>query len=131
MWYHDDMTKDELYDYTTEMVKRAGITDTDFLETFMYSLDEHPQIKEEYMYYLEHGSYLCSYTIEGVSITDIIIWQMDHFKALLDNVESQNKGNPYRMTLLGFDTMMKMTDDPASYISKMRTTTGTDYLGKY
>ncbi len=131
MWYHDDMTKDELYDYTTEMVKRAGITDTDFLETFMNSLDEHPQIKEEYMYYLEHGSYLCSYTIEGVSIADIIIWQMDHFKALLDNAESQNKGNPYRMTLLGFDTMMKMTDDPASYISKMRTTTGTDYLGKY
>ena len=56
---------------------------------------------------------------------------MDNFKALLDNAEAQNKGNPYKMTLLGFDTMMKMAGDPGTYISKMRATTGTDYLGKY
>lgn len=125
------MTNNELYSYTEELVKRAGISDNGFTERFVNTLNEHPEIKDEYIYYLEHGSYSCAYTIEGCSIADIIIWQMDNFKALLDNAEAQNKGNPYKMTLLGFDTMMKMADDPATYIAKMRATTGTDYLGKF
>ncbi len=125
------MTDEELRIYTEELVKRAGIPDTGYAERFIDSLGEHPEIKNEYLYYLEHGSYSCAYTIEGCSVADIIIWQMDNFKALLDNAEAQNKGNPYRMTLLGFDTMIKMADDPCTYLAKMRATTGTDYLGKF
>ena len=125
------MTDAEIYGYTEELVKRAGISDASFLPEFIKALGEHPDIKKEYIYYLEHGSFNCAYTIEGCSVADIIIWQMDNFKALLDNAEAQNKGNPYKMTLLGFDTMMKMADDPGTYIAKMRATTGTDYLGKY
>ena len=125
------MTDKELYSYTEELVKRAGISDTGFTDWFINALGEHPEIRDEYVYYLEHGSYSCAYTIEGCSIADIIIWQMDNFKALLDNAEAQNKSNPYKMTLLGFDTMMKMAEDPATYITKMRATTGTDYLGKF
>ena len=125
------MTDAEIYEYSEELVKRAGIEDPGYPGNFVAALGEHPQVKDEYIYYLEHGSYSCTYTIEGCSIADIIIWQMDNFKALLDNAEAQNKGNPYRMTLLGFDTMMKMADDPGTYITKMRATTGTDYLGKF
>lgn len=125
------MTDNELYAYTAELVKRAGIEDDGYTYRFVAALGEHPAIRDEYIYYLEHGSYSCTYTIEGCSIADIIIWQMDNFKALLDNADAQNKGNPYKMTLLGFDTMMKMADDPGTYISKMHATTGTDYLGKY
>ena len=125
------MTDNELYAYTAELVKRAGIEDVGYTDGFVAALGEHPAIRDEYIYYLEHGSYSCTYTIEGCSIADIIIWQMDNFKALLDNAEAQNKGNPYKMTLLGFDTMIKMAGDPGTYISKMHATTGTDYLGKY
>jgi len=125
------MTDKELYSYTEELVKRAGISDTGYTDRFVNALGEHQEIRDEYVYYLEHGSFSCAYTIEGCSIADIIIWQMDNFKALLDNAEAQNKSNPYKMTLLGFDTMMKMAEDPTTYITKMRATTGTDYLGKF
>ncbi len=125
------MNNDKLYAYTEEMVRRAEITDPCYIDGFLKSLNEHPDIKDEYIWYLNHGSYACTYTIEGFSVADIIIWQTDNFKALLDNAEAQNKHNPYKMTLYGFDTMMKMADDPVTYIAKMRETTGTDYLGKY
>lgn len=125
------MNNEELYRYTEEMVRRAEITDPGYSERFLRALDKHPDIKDEYIWYLNHGSYSCTYTIEGCSIADIIIWQTDNFKALLDNAEAQNKHNPYKMTLYGFDTMMKMADDPGTYTAKMRATTGTDYLGKY
>ena len=125
------MTDTELIEYTKELVKRADITDVGFTDRYLNALNEHKKIKEEYIYYLLNGSYSCAYTIKGCSIADIVIWQMDNFKALLDNAEAQNKGNPYRMTILGFDTMMKKEDDPDTYISKMRATTGTDYLGKF
>ena len=125
------MTDAEIYTYTEELAKRAGISDPGYTERFVAALGEHPGVKGEYVYYLEHGSYSCDYTVEGCSVADIIIWQMDNFKALLDNAEAQNKGNPYKMTLSGFDTMMKMADDPTAYIAKIRATTGTDYIGKF
>ena len=125
------MSDEELYQYTEELVKRADITEPEYCSSFVESLGEHSKIRDEYIYYLLHGSYLCSYTIEGCSVADIIIWQMDNFKALLDNADAQNKGNPYKMTLSGFMTMMKIEDDPQKYIAKMRATTGTDYIGKF
>lgn len=125
------MSSEELIAYTNELVKRAGIEDPDYPERFVRSLYGHPQIRGEYIHYLTHGSYSCAYSVEGYSIADIIIWQTDNFKALMDNANAQNKNNPYRMTLLGFDTMMKLQDNPDAFISKMSSTTGTDYLGKY
>ena len=106
------MSSEELIAYTNELVKRAGIEDPDYPERFVKSLDEHPQIRDEYIHYLTHGSYSCAYSVEGYSI-------------------AENKNNPYRMTLLGFDTMMKLQDNPDAFISKMSSTTGTDYPGKY
>ncbi len=125
------MTDNDLYTYTEELVKRAEIKEEGYTDRFLKDMQNHPKIKEEYFFYLMNGSYSCAYTIKGVSIADIIIWQMDHFKALLDNAEAMNKGNPYKMTLLGFDTMIKMEENPDLYIAKMRATTGTDYLGKF
>ncbi len=125
------MKDEELRTYTEELIRWSGTEEEGFLDRFLDGLNTYPSIRDEYVYYLTHGSYLCEYTIAGCSIADIVIWQMDNFKALLDNKESQIKDNPYRMTLAGFDTMMKMEKDPERYISKIRSTTGTDYLGKY
>ena len=125
------ISDNELHTYTEELVRRAEIKEEGYTDRFLDSMQNHPKVKQEYTFYLMNGSYSCAYMIKGVSIADIIIWQMDHFKALLDNAEAMNKGNQYKMTLLGFDTMMKMEDDPDSYIAKMRATTGTDYLGKF
>jgi len=126
------MTRDELLIYTTELARRARESSPErYAEKLVNNIVGREQVLKEYLTYLNTGKFLCDYSVSGYTIADIIIWQMDHFKALLDNQESQNKGNEYKMVLGGFQTMMDIEDRPEKYLSLMKETTGTDYLGKY
>ena len=67
----------------------------------------------------------------GYSVVDIMVWQMDHFKAQMDRGRDDMKNNGDKMLLLAFDTMLKMEKEPARYVDLMQSETGTDYEGKY
>ena len=126
------MKKEELLMYTTELARRANEDNADsYANSFVEKIIAKKEILGEYENYLTTGRFLCNYSICGYTIADIIIWQMDHFKALLDNHLSQNKGNQYKMVLGGFTTMMDMEEHPEKYVAMMQETTGSDFLGKY
>lgn len=65
------------------------------------------------------------------TIIDIMVWQMDHFKAELDRDRYEMKHNRGRMLLRAFDTMLRMQKEPEKYKAMMQSETGTDYPGKY
>lgn len=126
------MTEEELLLYTIELARRAKEADfEEYAKKFTKKISARENVLKEYLTYLNTGKLLCEYSVSGYTIADIIIWQMDHFKALLDDYLSQNKGNEFRMVLAGFDTMMDMEDNPEKYIALMQETTGTDFLSKY
>lgn len=126
------MIKEELLIYTTELARRAGEDNPgDYASIFVENILPRQEILDEYIAYLSTGKFKCDYSIAGRTIADIIIWQMDHFKSLLDNHLAMNKGNEYKMVLGGFTTMMEMEDNPQKLVSVMGETSGTDYLGKY
>lgn len=128
------MEKRDLCIYTTEIAIRAGKKEAElwsgqFVESICKA--ENSMILREYIHYLNTGKFLCEFVIKGYTIADIIIWQMDHFKALLDDYKAMNKGNEYNMVLEGFVTMMRMLNDPEPFVAKMQSTTGTDFVEKY
>lgn len=126
------MEKETLFTYTREIAIRAGVDEPDkYAEVFTGKILSEKEILDEYIYYLNNGSFLCKYVICGYTIADIIIWQMDHFKALLDDAKAMNKGNEFKMVLEGFATMIKMKENPEPYVAKMQSTTGTDFVEKY
>ena len=126
------MTLTELTDYTTELATYADKDNpAEYAKELVNKLLAHQKILNEYVYYLATGNLKCDYSVEGYTIADIVIWQMDHFKALLDNKLAQNKDNSYRMVLEAFDTMMSLEDNPQKYISVMQSTTGTDFVEKF
>ena len=126
------MEKETLLIYTQELAIRAGEKEPEvYAENFVGNLLNSESILKEYVNYLNTGRFLCEYVICGYTIADIIIWQMDHFKALLDDYKAMNKGNEYRMVLEGFVTMMKMEQNPEPYVAKMQSNTGTDFVEKY
>ncbi len=124
------MEDNKLKEYTEILAKRAG-EDEGYADDFLRRLSENKDVAEEYVYYLEHGDYACKNTIGGINVVDIIVWQMDHFKELLDMDQTEYKSNPYKMTLAAFDTMLFYADKAEELASKMSEATGTDYLGKY
>ena len=102
-----------------------------FLEIFFAMLTASEGVSKEFLYYLEHQDFLGAHKVAGYSRIDIMVWQMDHFKAQLDRDRTEMKSNGDKMLLEAFHTMLLMEQDPEYYVNLMQSETGTDYEGKY
>lgn len=122
--------KTRAYTWARALCRYAG-EDEAFLERFFEMLTASEGVSREFLYYLEHQNFLCGYQVAGYSLIDIMVWQMDHFKAQLDRDRESMKSNGDKMLLEAFHTMLLMEQDPQYYVNLMRTETGTDYEGKY
>ncbi len=100
-------------------------------ESFAAGVENCPQLQEELCYYYEHQNFLCKYQVAGYTIADILVWQVDHFKAFLDRPDEMNRYRQDRLVWSAFHTMLEMREHPENYQRKMQEETGTDYAGKY
>lgn len=105
--------------------------DENFAGDFFRKLQQDEEICEEFVYYMEHGNFACKAKVQGYTVVDVMIWQMDHFKARLDRDNSGTRQNGSRMILLAFNTLLDMKKEPDKYVRKMSEETGTDYPDKY
>lgn len=103
----------------------------EFMEQFWDALQASEGVYREFVYYLENSNFLCQHKVAGYTVVDIMVWQMDHFKAQMDRGHYDMKQNGDKMLLMAFDTMLKMEKQPEKYVALMRSETGTDYPGKY
>ena len=90
-----------------------------------------PGVLKELAYYHDYGNFWGQYKVAGYSLTDILVWQVDHFKAYLDRHEEVNRWKPERLFLHSLDVMLQMEKDPAPIAAKLQGETGTDYVGKF
>lgn len=105
--------------------------DREFLDALTEELVKQPEIAKEFAFYMETGNFLCDAKIEGYTVIDIMVWQMDYFKTELDRDRYDMKNNRGKMILRAFDTMIKMQKDPLKYKGLMQSQTGTDYPDKF
>ena len=122
--------EDRVYLWAQALCRCAGESGI-FLEDFWRRLRQSEPVYREFVYYLENQNFLCEYKVNGYGLVDIMVWQMDHFKAQMDRGRDDMKNNGDKMLLMAFDTLLKMERDPARYVGLMQTETGTDYEGKY
>ena len=124
------MEQNIIYNYTISFCKKAGESDTS-CQAFWDALTGNQDVYEEWVYYLEHQDFMCKTKIEELTIVDILVWQMDHFKAALDQEISKRKHNPTQLVFAAFQMMLLMKKEPEKYLPLFRTDTGTDYPGKF
>ena len=86
---------------------------------------------QELAYYHDYGQFLGKYVVAGYTLTDILVWQVDHFKAWLDRPDDMNRYRRERLILQSFDTLLCMEQNPEPYVRKLCGETGTDYVDKY
>lgn len=124
------MEQDRVYEWIRNLCACAGEDDA-YAKEFLQKLKADEEICEEFTYYMEHGNFACRAKVRGYTVVDVMIWQMDHFRARLDRDNSGTRQNGDRMVLLAFNTFLDMKKEPDSYIRKMSEETGTDYPEKY
>lgn len=120
------MIKDVVY----EMASVAGLDDA-FAEDFYNRIKADDAVLDEFITYLRTGQFKGEDKVRGYSIVDILVWQMDHFKAFLDRESLAKNNNECETILTAFDVFMKLKADPEKYIGIMSAESGSDYDGKF
>lgn len=132
------MTRDEqiqkametLKAFVMELSEKAGKT-PEYGEELWGRIEKSNGVLRELAYYHDYGEFYGKYQVAGFSLTDILVWQVDHFKAYMDRHEEMNRYRTERLFLESLDVMLKMEEDPGPYVEKMKGETGTDFADKY
>ncbi len=119
-----------LHDFLMELCARAG-KKADFSEELWTRLKGSNGVLREFAYYHDYGSFYGKYEVAGYTLPDILVWQVDHFKAYMDRHEEMNRYRTERLFIESLDVMLRMEKDPAPYVAKMQGETGTDYADKF
>ena len=120
---------DNLYEYARKLCEDAH-EEEGTLEVFWNRIKDYPEILKEFDYYREHNDFLCELKVCGITVADILVWQIDRFKAALDEGKFALKYNGPHMVLGAFYTMADVIDEPEKFTARFSSETGTDYEGK-
>lgn len=124
------ISTEEIREFTKNACLDNGLTE-EFFQDFWQRLCEKEEIYKEYVYYLVKRDFKNQVQIEGYHVIDVLIWQMDHFKAKMDMDNYAVKHNEALMIISAFDTFLKMADNPEEYTHRMQVDTGTEYPDKF
>ena len=124
------MSEQDIRKHIDKICENAG-EDQSFAEDFYERLKADAEILQEFVSYMESGNFACRAKVCDYTVVDVMVWQIDHFKAWLDRDTTGTRQNKDKMLLNAFDILLKMKQNPEKYIQKMQLETGTDYEGKY
>lgn len=117
--------RERAYRWAEDLCRYAG-ADEAFLQEFWERLTADPEIYEEFVYYLEHQDFLCRVKIEGFGLVDLMVFQIDHFRAVMDQDVADMRFNKDKMLLSAFNSLLLMRKDPTPFVRMMQNETGTD-----
>ena len=126
----DDAEREKAHLWARELCRYAGAEEA-FFQDFWERLTADEEIFEEFVYYLEYQDFLYQVKIQGYGLVDLMIFQIDHFKATMDQDVADMRHNKDKMLLMAFNSLLLMRQNPEPFVNLMKTQTGTDYPGKY
>ena len=119
-----------LHRYVKNLAQKAGESE-EYATELWKKISRSNGILREFAYFHDTGDFLEEYKVSGYGITDILVWQVDHFKAYLDRPEEMNRYHKERLLLTAFEILCDMEQNPQLYVEKMRGESGTDFVDKY
>ncbi len=119
-----------LEEYVYDLAEKAGES-REYAEDLWNRIRRSGGVLQELAYYHDNGQFWAQHQVAGYRLTDILVWQVDHFKAYLDRREEVNRWHPERLFLHSLDVMLRMEKDPEPFVKKMQGETGTDFVGKF
>ena len=116
-----------LHEYVKNLALKAEESES-YAEDIWERLKSSTGVLRELAYYHDYGDFLGEYKVAGYSLVDILVWQVDHFKAYLDRRDEVNRFRQERLLLKSLDVMLQMEVDPEPFAAKMSGETGTDQI---
>jgi len=123
------MEENGLYEYAAKLCEDAD-EEAGVLDEFWGRISSYPEVLKEFGYYRDNNDFLCELKVSGITVADILVWQIDRFKAALDEGKFALKYNGPHMVLAAFYTMCDVIEHPERFTARFSSETGSDYEGK-
>lgn len=85
-------------------------------------------IYEEFVYYIEHHTFMDKIKVRGYSLSDIYVWQMDKYNLVREIGKNPQTCNKERMVMRAFRTIIDMGRNPDEYVRRLEEGRGEDKL---
>lgn len=85
-------------------------------------------LMKEFMYYLDHHTFLDELQCRGYALTDLYVWQMDRYNLIRDIGKNTVACNKEAMALGAFRTMADMQKNPDAYLRRLTSGEGMDQV---
>lgn len=102
--------------------------DKDWLDMLWSELIEDTNLMKEFMYYVDHHSFLDEYQCRGYAMTDLYVFQMSRYNLIRDIGKNEESCNKEFLALGAFHDMFQMIKDPEKYVKKLSEGPGMDRL---
>ncbi len=122
-----DARRIKAYEGLLALGEYAG-KDVQWLEGLWQEFVPNPGLMKEFMYYLDHHTFLDEVNCKGYSLTDLYVWQMDRYNLVRDIGKNTVSCNKEAMVLNAFYTMTEMQKDPDTYLRRLTAGIGMDQL---
>lgn len=86
------------------------------------------EIYDEFVYYVEHHTFKDQVKVEGYSLSDLYVWQMDKYNLVSEIGKNPGTCNKERMVMKAFRTMIDMMRNPAEFVKRLESGRGEDRL---
>ncbi len=86
------------------------------------------EIYEELVYYIEHHTFLDKVKVQGYSLCDLYVWQMNRYNLIKDTGKNPKTCNKEKMAMQAFRSMMDLMTHPEEYGKRLEYGQGTDKL---
>lgn len=84
------------------------------------------RLYEELVYYIEHHTFLDRLKVEGYSLCDLYVWQMNRYNLIKDTGKNPRTCNKEKMAMQAFRTMAELIKNPGEHLKKLEYGQGTD-----
>lgn len=115
------------YEALLELGKYAG-KEIVWLDELWKGLLEDSDQMTEFMYYLDHHTFLDNDKCCGYGLCDLYVWQMDRYNLVREIGKNTVSCNKETMVLNAFLTMQKLKADPQIWLKRITSGEGMDQL---
>lgn len=122
-----DARRVKAYEGLRALGEYAG-KDLSWLDGLWTELVSDSMLMKEFMYYLDHHTFLDEAKCSGYGLTDLYVWQMDRYNLIRDIGKNTSACNKEAMVLNAFRTMIDMQKEPETYLKRLTAGIGMDQL---
>ncbi len=120
-----DARKIKVYEALQALCQAAGES-ADWGNTLWSGLLGDGALMEEMVYYLEHHCFLGTVCVEGYTLIDLFVFEMDIYNLIADSGKNTESCNKEAMVLRAFWAMLDMKRDPVRFKKRLSDGFGMD-----